>query len=218
MRRILRANTTCRISLLVVLLFLCGGQAANATVTWLPSISWLTQRQLTLRVGNVSAVNQVTFNVTNAPGSQGVNVTGASNDTSATTPNGVRFFIEVQNNNIVLPATTSLQLTADSSAGLTCQSTSCGSVIIPFSKIQWKSYQKETSVAYAGRDLQDGTFNGSGTQILIVPWVFSSYSFTPYSEGNGIRIQNDLVFTYINDTIYPAGKYSGRIVYTAATF
>jgi hypothetical protein len=98
-----------------------------------------------------------------------------------------------------------LKLTVNSAAGLACRGGSgCGSTVIPFSTIGWAAHEKSS---YATVDIQNGRFSGSATQTLA--------HF--YCCGIGtVEMANTLVFTYDNATLYPAGRYEGRVVFTAS--
>ena len=213
-------------ALVLSVLALCGSTAAQAAVTLLPPISSLTSRTLTLQVGSIGPrIDTVHFAVPNAPGTQGVPVTGASDGPASTPAGGVRIAIAVGNHNSLTVGTTSIRLTVDSSASLSCRSISCGSTMIPFNKISWVSYNKQATGALVGYDIQDGSFAGTTTQNLlrIDPagnggWAFSHYTLIPLDYGHSLDINNVLVFRYANDVIYPAGTYEGRVIYTAATF
>ena len=172
-----------------------------------------TPRRLTLQVGSsqFGTVNRVDFNVTSTNVSPNnvpvVGIPAATAATAATTtPNAITFRVTadvpVTNNNW-----NDLSLTVDSSVGLSCIAGSgCGTTIIPFNTISWTSYNKQTG-QYKGFDIQDGVFSGGTTQGLI-PTIGVRYG--------GLFIENELVFTYANSTFYPAGKYTGRVTYTAS--
>lgn len=183
-----------------IALTLLVGQA-HALITLLPTGS---PRSITMRVGSAIAgdINTVTFDVQNANVSPTPTaVTGVPSAGSSSTPGRVTILVQTTNS----ATRTVLNVTANSAAGLSCVSGSgCGSTIIPFSTISWVSYNLDTT--YPGLDFQSGAFDGTTTQSLI------GVAMT----GTSVRIQNELVFSYNNTTLYPAGQYRGRVAYTAS--
>ncbi len=179
---------------------------AHALITLLPTGS---PRSITMRVGSAIAgdINTVTFDVQNANISPNPTaVTGVPSAGSSSTAGRVTILVQTRNS----AAQTNLRVTANSSAGLTCVSGSgCGSTIIPFSTISWTSYNTDTT--YPTLDFQSGTFNGTTTQQLLMG-VTTGLTLT----GTSVRVQNELVFSYNNTTLYPAGQYRGRVAYTAS--
>ena len=165
---------------------------------------------VTMTVGSPqrNRINSVDFTVTNSNLRQApAPVTGIpSSDTPATTvANGVSVTVEA-----VVPWWESntwnqLDLHVDSSVALSCVAGSgCGSTLIPFSEISWRTYNKDAQ--YANFEIQDGRFDGSSNQKLF------DFSF----RGGSLRFSNDLVFSYDNDTLYPAGHYRGQVTYTVS--
>ncbi len=69
---------------------------------------------------------------------------------------------------------------------------------LPFSEISWTTRDG---------DIAGGTFNQGGAQTL-----FSMNIAFPRGRG----VIDYMTFRYDNDTVYPAGTYSGRVVYTIA--
>lgn len=168
--------------------------------------------QVTLRVGSANGtVNTVTFDVSNANVSPTpVPVTGIpGNGSPATSPaNGTEIQLTAR---IPKNQLKTIQLTVDSSAGLSCVGGSgCGTTVIPFSAVRWTSYNKETGLL-AGNDIQDGVFTAGGGQLL-ARGVISTVG-----SGTGLEVvmSNVLIFQYDNATLYPAGQYTGRVIYTA---
>lgn len=168
-------------------------------------------RSVTMRVGSANAtINTVTFDVLNANVSPTPTpVTGVpGNGTPPTAPaNGteVQVIAQVPNN-----AVRTLRLSVNSAAGLNCiAGTGCGTTLIPFTSVSWTSYNKEVG-ALAGQDIQDGVFSGGADQELARGVVDTT------GPGSGARITmtNVLIFRYANATIYPSGRYTGRVVYT----
>lgn len=164
-------------------------------------------RRLTMRVGADSgAINNVTFNVTGAQVSPSptavVGVPDANAAPAGAPANSVRVRVSNQWTNF---AGQRVVVTANSSAGLACASGPCGATVIPFSKVSWTSSGLATG-SNAGQDFLSGSFNGSTNQTLL--------DFTA-PAANSFAIDNDWVFSYSNDTLYPAGVYTGRVTFTA---
>lgn len=67
---------------------------------------------------------------------------------------------------------------------------------IPFSSISWNSTANGNTTAH----IASGTFNGA--------------SLTLANIGANTWVENCMVFTYANSSVYPSGTYSGRAVYT----
>lgn len=189
-----------------LLLSACLVEQAFAVLTLTPLVT--TPRQITLQVGSsqFGTVNSVTFNVNgdkvspnNTPIVGSPSVTAG---TAAANPaNGILIRLTSEIPKSLTGVWQNLKLTVNSSVGLTCVSGSgCGSTVIPFNTISWVSYNR------GGYDIDDGTFDGGATQLLF--WVGSLNA--------GLKLENTLVFTYANDTLYPAGQYTGRVTYTAS--
>ena len=164
-----------------------------------------------MRVGSANtAVNNITFNVTNTNVSPSpVPVTGVPGGGApvTSTPNGIEVQV-VTRMPLSLFGTDTMTLSVNSSAGLTCVAGSgCGSTIIPFNTISWTSYNVDPS----GQDIQSGAFTGSANQQLV------SYNQNTglFNGGQSVTMTNVLVFQYNNATLYPAGRYTGRVTYTA---
>jgi len=175
---------------------------AGAVFTFLPFAS---SRFIQLQVGATGGtINNVTFNVTGANTSpsplpvQGVPDAG----TPATTPTGG---VRVRMRGHWASGNQILTLSVNSAAGLACVgATGCGSTVIPFNTVSWVAHEKSTFTTF---DIQNGSFNGSATQTL------SNFSCC---SGGTVEMANTLVFTYNNATLYPAGQYTGRVVFTAS--
>ncbi len=186
--------------MLVAGLLACG--QAGAVFTFLP---YATPRFIQLQVGATGGtINNVTFNVTGANTSPSpLPVQGIPDAaTPATTPTGgVRVRMRGQWNS----GNQILSLTVNSAAGLACVgATGCGSTVIPFNTISWVAHEKLNFTTF---DIQNGSFNGSATQTLA--------NFSCCGSGS-VEMANTLVFTYNNATLYPAGQYTGRVVFTAS--
>lgn len=182
---------------------------AWAVTTTTPLVT--TPRRLTLQVGSAlfGTVNSVTFNVTNDKVSpNNVAIQGIPNNTAGTAAtsvtNGVLFRVTSEVPISLISTWQNVKFTVDSSVGLACISgTGCGSTIIPFNTISWASDSTNPS---AGLDIASGSFTGGSTQTLF--WVGSMNA--------GLKVENVLVFSYANSTLYPAGRYTGRVTYTAS--
>ena len=75
-----------------------------------------------------------------------------------------------------------------------------GGNTIPFNEISWSTRDG---------DIPDGRFDGSAAQTLL---TFDR----SWPRGRGVV--DFLTFSYDNDTVYAAGTYTGRVVYTIALF
>lgn len=108
-------------------------------------------------------------------------------------------------------------LRVDSSMGLKCQGGNCGSTIIPFNKIRW-------TVSNNGGtgDIQSGQFNGSANQQIAsfnanaTVCAFGILICLFWDYQSNVMNATRLTFSYANDTIYPAGTYSGTVTFTAS--
>lgn len=192
-------------------LLACGSTApANAVITTVTDTG--STYAISLQVGSSSAIDTVQFNVTgNNVGLTPAPVTGTPAIDISVVPTR-----PANSDSAARPVT----LQVDSTAGLTCQSASCGTTIIPFNKISWTV--SNSSGGSAG-DIQNGQFNGAANQqiasfnanatycsfpiiIFCLSWVYQSNTM------NATR----LTFTYANDVIYPAGSYKGTVYFTAS--
>lgn len=192
-----------RVGVLAAGLLACS--QAGAVFTFFP---FTNPRLIQLQVGATGAtINNVTFSVTGASTSPTPLPVGGIPDASTpstTPPGGVRIRMLGRWNS----GTQRVQLTVDSAAGLACVgSTGCGSTVIPFNSIGWVAHEKSN---FTGFDIQNGTFIGSATQSLVDFVCCSQFS------AQNFQMANTLVFTYNNTTLYPAGSYRGRVVFTAS--
>lgn len=176
--------------------------AAGAVFTF---FGFGTPRSITLQVGAAGGtVNLVRFNVaTTTVSPSPVAVVGVPDgSTPATSPAGG---VRVRMRGVWPSGNATLNLTVDSSAGLACVvGTGCGGTSIPLSTIGWTAY--ETDATYPTLEIQSGAFDGSAAQMLA--------AFICCGSGT-VEIANTLVFRYANSTLYPAGQYRGRVVFTA---
>lgn len=183
-------------------------QPAGAVFTFTPLGN---PREVTLRVGSANATtNNVTFTVTNANVSPTPTpVTGVpGGGAPVTSPTGGIEIRVATRMPLSLFGTDTMTLTVDSTAGLACVGgTGCGATVIPMTTISWTSYNTDPS----GDDIPSGAFTGSATQQLA---SYSVYTGFPWN-GQSVTMTNVLVFQYSNATLYPSGRYSGRVVYTA---
>lgn len=188
---------------------------ANAVITTVTDTG--SNYSLYLRVGSEVGVDTVTFDVT------GNNV-GLTPTAVAGTPAidvWVRPFRPASGG---LGSARPVTLRVTSPSHLICQSGGCGSTQIPFSKISWAAsgnsspasgdIQSTSSPFTGGANQQIASFNANATYCGIVfdlcflfgGWVYQSNTL------NATR----MTFTYANDTIYPAGIYSGTVRFTAS--
>lgn len=188
-----------RACLLLAGLLACG--QAGAVFTFLP---FGTPRFIQLQVGSAGGtINNVTFNVTGANTSPTPSPVVGVPDAGAPVTNpsgGVRVRMRGQwgSGNQVL------SLRVNSAAGMACvPATGCGSTVIPFNTISWAAFEKSNFTQF---DIQSSSFTGGATQLL------SQFSCC---GGASVEMANTLVFTYNNATLYPAGRYTGRVVFTA---
>jgi hypothetical protein len=181
---------------------LCCMDYAHAVFTF---SGYTPVRQITMRVGAAGAVvNTVTFNVTGANVAPTPTPVIGTPDagTPATTPvNGIEVTLTA---GLVNPGGQRVTLTVDSSAGMSCVAGSgCGTTSIPFTTVNWTSYNHD--LTYPTSDIQNGTFTGATNQQL------TNYTVS----GGSVAMSNILIFQYNNATLYPAGQYRGRVIYTA---
>jgi hypothetical protein len=84
----------------------------------------------------------------------------------------------------------------------------CGTQVIPFNLIRWAA-ANQGSFSYPGSGnfltVQDGAFDNSGNQQLT---VFGNASA-------GIEMNVVMFFEYRANVFYPAGRYRGRVFFTA---
>jgi len=187
---------------------------ANAVITTVTDTG--STYAISLRVGSASAIDTVQFNVSgNNVGLTPVPVTGSPAIDIYVTPTR-----PVSTSGTSRPVT----LQVDSSAGLTCQSGSCGSTIIPFSKISWTVSNSSGS---GSGDIQNGQFTGAANQQIASFDANATYCSgiinllgicilgSWYYQSNTMNATR-LTFTYANDAIYPAGSYKGTVYFTAS--
>lgn len=180
----------------------CGfASPAGAVFTFGPLAAY---RQLTLRVGSTgSTVDTVVFDISGASvWPSPAPVQGVPNGPSTSPAGGVEIFMDVQLATVGLTSYANLYI--DSSAGLRCVAGSgCGTTTIPFSNVSWMSYNRDTT--YPGSDVSPDSFDDSSSQQIIGVSAFNQSA----------TMSNVLTFSYANSFLYPAGRYSGRVVYTA---
>lgn len=86
--------------------------------------------------------------------------------------------------------------TVDSSVPLQCATpASCGTTTIPMSRLRW-------SVS-GGNEVADASFDGSTNQLL---HTFRTSRYVAVYK----------TFYFVNDELVPAGRYTGRVVYTVS--
>lgn len=193
------------------LLALCFTTPASAVIT--VTAGYTGVRTITMRVGTATSgvIDVVQFNVANTP-------TGNSQAFAASVNgNGVPLLassgavtIAINMRTPIALGTQAFSTTVTSPASLTCVSGGCGAATIPFSTISWTS----TTVVGASNylfDIQNGTFISGTTQSLstFAPGV------TSIGGGGDVNWANSMTFSYTSAIAYPAGNYTGRVVYTA---
>jgi hypothetical protein len=180
---------------------------AEAVITFTSTINFTT-RDVTLRVGSAGTIDTVTFNVLN--GNVAPNPTaiiGVPSGPTTSPAGGTEVNIQAD---VPWLSAVNVRLNVDSSATLACVGGSgCGSTAIPFTTISWTSANLATG-ANAGQDIQSGSFNGSANQTL------STIPVSTAILGSNVVMSNVLTFSYSNTTLYPAGQYRGRVVFTAS--
>ncbi len=135
-------------------------------------------------------IDTVQFNVPGANVGDGVPVAGSENGVP-----GQNSLIDARAR---APGTASKTAfwVVDSSVPLVCSTpATCGSTSIPLSKIRWTTP--------AGSEISSGQFTGASNQALY-QFQTSRYVFTYQT------------FFFANDEVYPAGSYSGRVIYTVS--
>jgi hypothetical protein len=171
-------------------------------------------RTLTMRVGTptAGAVDTVQFNV--------VNPATGNSQTSAPSVNGNGVAIAANSGgvpitmNMRVPSGNLVQrftMTVTSPPDLTCVSGGCGSTTIPFSTISWIA-TPTPSGNNSAFDFQSGTFAAGSTQSMN---NFPTTTNTTLNSAATVDFSSTLTFSYSNVTAYPAGIYSGTVVYTA---
>lgn len=194
-------------------LALCFTTQASAVIT--VTTGYTGVRTITMRVGTATpgVIDVVQFNVANTPNGNSqvfaASVNGNGVPLAASTG---AVTIAINMRTPVSLGTAFFSTTVTSPANLTCVSGGCGAATIPFSTISWTS----TTVAGASNsayDVQNGTFISGTTQSLS--------SFAPGSPANNmgggfnVNWANSMTFSYTSSIAYPAGNYTGRVVYTA---
>ncbi|WP_232539509.1 hypothetical protein [Comamonas koreensis] len=197
-----------------LVLLACGITVpANAVIITVSDSASTANYALSLQVGSAAGTDTVQFNVSgNNAGLTPTAVTGSPAIDISVTP--VRPIIASE---VARPVT----LRVDSSAGLVCQSGTCGSTVIPFSKISWTVSNSSGSAA---GDIQSGQFNGATNQqiasfnananICSIPIIILCLGTWTYQTRNMNATR--MTFSYANDTFYPAGTYRGTVYFTAS--
>lgn len=193
------------------LLALCFTTQASAVIT--VTAGYTGVRTITMRVGTATpgVIDVVQFNVANTPNGNSqvfaASVNGNGVPLAASTG---AVTIAINMRTPVSLGTQTFSTTVTSPASLTCVSGGCGATTIPFSTISWTS----TTVVGAANylfDIQNAAFIPGTTQSL--------NTFTPGTTtmGGGFNVNwtNSMTFSYTSAIAYPAGNYTGRVVYTA---
>ena len=176
--------------------------STNSYALYTEALVNIQHRQITLTIGSATtAIDTVSFPVAAANVGLGP-VTG--------TPSILITLSVRKPGSAAKPITGTQTLTVDSSSPLSCVAGSgCGSTTIPMSTIGWTSVVLQTG-ANAGKDIQNGSFNGSASQVL-------SNTSIPNTSEREMTITNTLTFTFSNAAVYPAGTYRSRVVFTASS-
>lgn len=191
-------------------------------------------RAVIITVADTGSANAISLRVGSAVGTDTVNFNVAGNNVGLTptavagTP-AIDVWVTpvraVVNNTTARPVT----LSVDSSAGLSCQSSTCGTTVIPFTKIRWVASNnsnaasgdiQSTSAPFTGGTSQQiATFNANANVCILLlsglPCLFGTIgtSWTYQSRNlSATRLQ----FSYVNDVVYPAGNYRGTVRFTAS--
>ena len=190
----------------------CFASDAAAVITIVTGYTGV--RTLTMRVGTptAGAVDTVQFNV-DGPTAGNSLPTAASRNGDGVAINASSAGVPI-NMQMRVPAGNTPQIfsmTVTSPAALNCTSGGCGSTSIPFSSIRW-TVSPPASGPNANFDFQSGTFAGGTTQSLN---NFAPNAGTTLPFAATVDFSSTLNFNYVNTTAYPAGNYSGTVVYTA---
>lgn len=189
---------------------LLAATPAGAVVTTVTTDSGGSEYQLVLRVGASAGVDAVTFQVE-----------AEHLDAAARAVHGspaIDVWVEpLRPPESFLFATTEprwVTLTVDASEGLQCESGGCGGTTIPFSQIGWVA--SNTGDAASG-DIRSGRFSGSVAQQIGRFDANATACFLGVLCAYGTRQlqQTRMHFYYANEHLYPAGRYRGRVRYTA---
>lgn len=186
---------------------LCMAGPAGSVVT--TTCCYGGARDVTLRVGTATTnvVDVVRFDVGGTPigNSQAAVANPHGNGVPVAASTGaVPVVLTVRAPAGVLPQAISVTISAP--ASLACVSAGCTAPPIPFNQISWTVTNPATG------DFQDGTF-GTTTTIL-GPVNFNGFFFG--FLGGTYQVTNNLNFTFANATAYLAGRYTGRVTYTAS--
>lgn len=170
-------------------------------------------RTLVMRIGTAApgSIDTVQFDVGGVSGnSQVFSPTVNGNGVAIAASTGavpISMNMRVPSGNLVQ----AFSMTVTSPTALTCVSGGCGASTIPFSAISWTVTTAPTG-ANANFDFQNGTFVGGTTQSLN---NFPIGTTTTLGFAAQVTFSNTLNFQYANTTAFPAGNYSGTVVYTA---
>ena len=182
--------------------------AAHALLTW---GSLGARQSISMQIGSetTGTVNSVNFDVTGSllsPDNTSVQGTPSSNTPSTTPLGGVPIIFNAALTSRAATNYVYVKVTATTPAGLSCVSGSgCGLTVVPFNTISWVAYGNGSDANSQVVDVKSGTFVNNGTQNL---------SYAGY-QGGSPNVSNILMFKYNASTIYPAGRYTGRVTYTA---
>jgi hypothetical protein len=197
--------------LLMALALLVLLPQAHAVVTVVGGYTGV--RTLTMRVGTPTAgvIDTVQFNVINpSTGNSIATAASVNGDGTAIAASTGGVFI---NMNMRVPAgniTQTFSMTVTSPATLTCLSGGCGAATIPFSAISW-TMAVTPSGTNSAFDFQSGTFAAGTTQSMNT----FAIGVTTLGFAATVDFSGTMNFRYANTTAFPAGTYSGTVIYTA---
>ncbi len=169
---------------------------------------------LSLRVGPSVSVDTVQFNVT------GSNVSPTPTPVLGSLPIDISVTpIRPAN---VASAARPVTLRVNSSVALSCVSGPCADTKIPFSKISWTSNGDGSGAIQHGQfsgaaNQQRASFNANATYCSGLPIpIFDTCLLGSWFYQSRALYATRLTFSYANDTIYPAGTYTGAVTFTAS--
>ena len=197
----MRAGRSIAVSAAAFAALLLPPEPAGAVIT--TTLLSLSANRLVLRVGSaLGTIDIVDFAV--------IGDAIRPNAVPVVSPNTVAIVMTAEKSLLLGLNLNSARLTVDSSAGMACvPGSGCGSVTIPFTTVSWQTQNPDVS----GLDIRSGAFTGdAGQQIAL----FGLPLLTNLSSSTVMN--NLLSFSYANSTLYPAGTYRGRVVFTATMF
>lgn len=183
-----QAATTCVAALVGVIA--AAGEARAVTVAVANGAA-----EIALRVGATAAtISTVTFAVAAATAGTGTPVLGTTNAAagSAQAPN---FATACGGNTVRIWARARSAVAASRTATLTVNGSGTlvsGANSIPITDFDW--------ITSGGAEIASGAFSGAATQTLL-------------TFQNSAEVSVCLQYRFLNTTVYPAGTYTGQIIY-----